>query len=136
VEGDEVVDGVVLIKSKNSTGYQGVIQTKYGFTVQLNHEYLGHFQTAKEASFVYSKAKGKDKEAKAEAKAEAVEARAKAMAEAKAKAKAAKTKAKLADLELQLKGMALLEEMEAHEGEGEGEAGPADIPDLIDFNTP
>ena len=43
--------------------------------------------------------------------------------------------ARLAELHLQIKAFELLEEMEAAEGEGEGEgeAGPADIPDLIDF---
>ena len=193
MEGDEVVDGVVLIKSKNATsGYMGVFQQPRSerflaeFQEGSHRVRLGTFDTAKEASFAYSKAKAEAAEAKAEAKAKALAAKAKAKAEAevaqavaeadaeekatadakeakvvKRKAKAALADAKafqakvqagpmtkeeaqleveglqarLADLHLQIKAFELLEEMEAAEGEGEGEgdAGPADIPDLIEF---
>ena len=91
VEGDEVVDGVVLIKSANSaTGYMGVYPIGNGFRVNMGREYLAFVLTAREGAVLYAKAA----KAKAEAKAEA-KAKAKAEAEvAKAEAKAAKAKAK------------------------------------------
>ena len=92
----EVVDGVVLIKSNdNRTGYKGVQPTQRGkFQAVYQCKHLGTFETAKEASFVYSKAKAKGAETvKAEVKAEvkaakADEARAKAEARVKSRVQA------------------------------------------------
>jgi len=88
------VDGVVLIKSTNPTGYMGVfLNHSLGFQAKLGREYLGTFKTAKEAAVTYAKAKAKADEAAAKVKAEA-KAKAEALAKAdEGKAEAVKLKA-------------------------------------------
>ena len=98
---DEVVDGVVLIKSDNATGYKGVRPNGKKFMASIGNNHLGTFDTAQQAAVVYAKAKAEvDKaekakdDATAEAKAEAKKAKDDAMAEAKAEVKKAKEAAK------------------------------------------
>ena len=95
---DEVVDGVVLIKSWNSTGYKGVYPIKGHFAARLCGEHLGMRKTAREAALLYAKAKAKakaDKDKKVEKDVEVEEISAKAddeIAALMAKVEAIKTK--------------------------------------------
>ena len=62
---DEVVDGVVLIKSaRNTTGYKGVGKCKYGtqFEAKLAGKSIGKYDTAQLAALAYSKAKAQPKQ--------------------------------------------------------------------------
>ena len=94
---DEVVDGFVLTKSWNSTGYKGVYPIKGQFAARLRGEHLGMRKTAREAALLYAKSKAdkdkKDKKVERDVEVEEISAKADdEIAALMAKVEAIKTK--------------------------------------------